>query len=127
MKLGLVLGLANIAAAEDYLNILAVDGGGIRGLIPAVVIQRMEQHAYKHAEEKGYFDKIGSDFVNDELKAVHMSKVFDFTAGTSTGSILAAGLAKPLMIDGTDGKKVSTGKPRFWALELLNIYKEKGD
>lgn len=28
-----------------------------------------------------------------------MSKIFDFTAGTSTGSILAAGFAKPEKIE----------------------------
>jgi len=107
------------------MNILAIDGGGIRGLIPAVVIRNMEQFAYNHAKAEGYFDSIGEAFVNHTLgyEAVHMSKIFDFTAGTSTGSILAAGLAKPAM----DAAYPAHPKPRFWADELLDIYKTKGD
>lgn len=50
-------------------------------------------------------------------------------AGTSTGSILSAGLAKPEMtVDPQDASKyVPTGKPRFYATELVDIYKTKGD
>jgi hypothetical protein len=58
------------------------------------------------------------------------------TAGVSTGSILAAGFSKPKMIDsvtkGDCNKEkldqcVSSGKPRFYAEELVDIYKTKGD
>lgn len=90
----------------------------------------MEIFAYNNAMEKGYIhkpsqatDKIPPAFVNHEKKAVHMSKIFDMMAGTSTGSILAAGLAKPDI-------KTSTWedpKPRFWTDELVDIYKTKGD
>ena len=52
--------------------ILSVDGGGIRGVIPAVIINALSE-------------KLGS----------HPSKVFDCFAGTSTGAILAAGLVTP--------------------------------
>lgn len=33
----------------QYFNILSLDGGGIRGLITAVVVQYMEQYAYTYA------------------------------------------------------------------------------
>ncbi len=50
-------------------NILAIDGGGIRGLIPALVLAELERRA-----------------------AVPVSSLFGLVAGTSTGGILAAGL-----------------------------------
>jgi hypothetical protein len=57
-------------------SLLAVDGGGIRGVIPARVLQEIE----------GHFDR-------------PICKLFDLVAGTSTGGIIALGLTKPR--DGT--------------------------
>lgn len=53
-------------------RILSIDGGGIRGVIPAVILQHLEKKAGKP-----------------------ISKMFDLLAGTSTGGILAAGLTVP--------------------------------
>ena len=53
-------------------RILAIDGGGIRGLIPAVVCQKIEEWSKNRIHE-----------------------LFDLIAGTSTGGILALGLASP--------------------------------
>ena len=55
---------------KDAIRILSIDGGGIRGIIPAMVIQAL----------------LG------DLKA---QDVFHIIAGTSTGGIIACGLAKP--------------------------------
>jgi patatin-like phospholipase/acyl hydrolase len=43
----------DICAANSF-NILSIDGGGIRGLIPAQAISHMETYAFKYATEKGY-------------------------------------------------------------------------
>ncbi|MCW8129254.1 MAG: patatin-like phospholipase family protein [Planctomycetota bacterium] len=51
-------------------RILAIDGGGIRGVIPAIVLQKLEK-----------------------MLGGRLSDHFDLFAGTSTGSILAAALA----------------------------------
>jgi predicted acylesterase/phospholipase RssA len=51
-------------------RILSIDGGGIRGLIPAVLLESLEAATGKPARES-----------------------FDFVAGTSTGAILAGGVA----------------------------------
>jgi patatin-like phospholipase/acyl hydrolase len=55
---------------KDSIRILTIDGGGIRGIIPAMVIQAL----------------LG------DLKA---QDAFHIIAGTSTGGIIACGLAKP--------------------------------
>jgi uncharacterized protein len=58
---------------DDETTILSIDGGGIRGLIPAVVLA---------AIEKGCED-------------LPICELFDVIAGTSTGGILALGLSCP--------------------------------
>ena len=58
------------------MRILAIDGGGIRGLIPAVVLAELEHRTGRRTAE-----------------------LFDFIAGTSTGGILACALTRP----GDDG------------------------
>jgi patatin-like phospholipase/acyl hydrolase len=63
--------------AGESRKILSIDGGGIRGLIPALVLRRIEGRTGKPIAE-----------------------LFDVIAGTSTGGILALGLTCP----GEDGR-----------------------
>jgi patatin-like phospholipase/acyl hydrolase len=58
-------------------KVLAVDGGGIRGIIPALVLAEIEYRTKRP-----------------------ICDLFDLVAGTSTGGIIALGLVKP----GADGK-----------------------
>jgi predicted acylesterase/phospholipase RssA len=51
-------------------RILTIDGGGVRGIIPAVLLTELERRTGRPTRE-----------------------VFDFVAGTSTGAVLAAGIA----------------------------------
>ena len=53
-------------------KVLSIDGGGIRGIIPAIILDYIEQKAGKP-----------------------VSKIFDLIAGTSTGGILSLALTKP--------------------------------
>lgn len=41
------------ANAKSFYNILAIDGGGIRGIIPGTVLEEMEKYAFKYAKSKG--------------------------------------------------------------------------
>jgi patatin-like phospholipase/acyl hydrolase len=66
-----------LARGRDAVTILALDGGGIRGIIPARVIEALE-------------DRTG----------MPACRLFDLVAGTSTGGILALGLTAP----GEDGR-----------------------
>ena len=53
-------------------KVLSIDGGGIRGVIPAALLQTIE-----------------------ELSGKRIAELFDLVVGTSTGGILAAGLTVP--------------------------------
>jgi patatin-like phospholipase/acyl hydrolase len=56
----------------ETVRILAIDGGGIRGIIPALILAELERRTGRTA-----------------------CQLFDFIAGTSTGAILALGAATP--------------------------------
>lgn len=75
-------------------KLLALDGGGIRGILTLEVLVRMEDLL---REELG----AGDDF--------RLCDFFDYVAGTSTGAILAAGLARGMS-----------------ARELLQFYQDTG-
>jgi patatin-like phospholipase/acyl hydrolase len=81
----------------EPVKILAIDGGGIRGLIPAVVLAGLEQKNGKRIAE-----------------------MFDLIAGTSTGGILALALTKP----GGSGKPQYTAEDavRFYEREGRRIF-----
>jgi hypothetical protein len=59
-----------VAGTEPPLNILCIDGGGIKGLVPALIIQKLQEKYF--AGQK-------------------ISEVFDLVCGTSTGGIIALG------------------------------------
>ena len=54
------------------IRVLSIDGGGIRGILPAIVLAELERRTGKAS-----------------------SKLFDLMAGTSTGGIVALGLSMP--------------------------------
>ena len=54
------------------MKVLSIDGGGIRGLIPALVLAEIERRTGRRIAE-----------------------MVDLVAGTSTGGILACGLTRP--------------------------------
>ncbi|MBE9224883.1 patatin-like phospholipase family protein [Phormidium sp. LEGE 05292] len=57
---------------SNTIKILSIDGGGIRGIIPAIILAEIEERTEKRVAD-----------------------LFDLIAGTSTGGILALGLTKP--------------------------------
>lgn len=74
--------------ADGDFRILSIDGGGIRGILPLAVLAGLES-AY--------------------LRGRSIAECFDYIAGTSTGGIIALGLARGLT-----------------AAEILNIYVSRG-
>ena len=61
-----------IRAEKKNIRVLSIDGGGIRGIVPAVLLTEIERRAGKP-----------------------ISRLFDLMAGTSTGGILVLALTKP--------------------------------
>ena len=57
---------------KPFYNILSIDGGGIRGIIPAIWLMALEEKIKRP-----------------------VSSIFDVVAGTSTGAIISAGLTTP--------------------------------
>lgn len=74
-------------------RVLSIDGGGIRGIIPALVLAHLERRTGKPCSE-----------------------LFDLMVGTSTGGMLALGLA----LDNDEGGAL------FTASQLVKLYEEHG-
>jgi hypothetical protein len=93
-------------------RILSVDGGGIRGVIPALLLERFEALladalASAPSPTKARWDAIGTPRIAD---------CFHLIAGTSTGGLLAAGLT----CTGPDGR------PRLTAADAADVYTTHG-
>jgi patatin-like phospholipase/acyl hydrolase len=78
-------------------NILSIDGGGIRGILPATFLSALEERLHQ---------KTGKD--------VHLADYFDLMAGTSTGGLLTCVYLCP-----DDNNAV---KSRFSARQALEFY-----
>ena len=88
-------------APSDRFRVLAIDGGGIRGLIAARVIARLEELISAEA--------------GDERR---IADCFQMIAGTSTGGLIALGLTAP--------HPASPGRPRLGGEDLVALYREEG-
>lgn len=83
--------------ADIKCRILAVDGGGIRGVIPAYILQQLEA----------------------TLGGKQIFEVFDVIAGTSTGGIITLGLTTPSSHSSSSND--NTVLP-YTAPDILNFY-----
>ncbi len=84
------------------IRVLTIDGGGILGIVPAMILNALEQKIQRYSN-------------NPEARVVDY---FDFFAGTSTGGIITALLLAP------DEDK--PGRPRYSTADIVKFYSEKG-
>ncbi|HEY9802770.1 MAG TPA: patatin-like phospholipase family protein [Leptolyngbyaceae cyanobacterium] len=86
--------------AQPKYKILAIDGGGIRGIIPAFLLAEIERRTQKP-----------------------IFSLFDLIAGTSSGGILALGLTKPRLTT-----EISDNPPQaeYSAEDLIQLFLEYG-
>ncbi|KAI4354685.1 hypothetical protein L6164_003532 [Bauhinia variegata] len=88
-------------AYGDTVTILSIDGGGVKGIIPAVVL--------KHLEES--LQKVSGD------SNARIADYFDVVAGTSTGGLMTAMLTAP--------DPENAGHPLFTADGIIEFYKKE--
>ena len=91
-------------------RLLALDGGGIRGLISVEVLAAIEAMLQKRL-------KRGDDFV--------LSDYFDYIAGTSTGGIIATCLAWGMRVSQVREFYQSNGKTMFDKASILKRFRYK--
>jgi patatin-like phospholipase/acyl hydrolase len=85
----------------DRFRVLSMDGGGIRGLIAARVIARLEELVSAEAGEER-----------------RLADCFHMFAGTSTGGLLALGLSAP--------DPANPSRPRLSGADLVELYETEG-
>lgn len=88
---------------KKVFKVLSIDGGGIRGIIPAIILAKIEEKTGKR-----------------------ISHLFDLIAGVSTGGIIALALTVP---ESNTNSSESDDKPqpKHSAESLVNLYKDKGE
>src|SRR5262249_42169448 len=69
--------LAERLARKGPRKLLAIDGGGIRGVLSLLILGKIEELLIKQSQKSDY----------------RLADYFDYVAGTSTGGIIAAGIA----------------------------------
>lgn len=92
---------------ENTKRLLSIDGGGIRGLIPAKFVHYLELVVSQALSADGYpYDAYIADY-------------FDVFAGTSTGGIIALGLLIPHDLD--------PNCPKYKTDVLVDLYQNQGE
>ena len=82
----------------NLVTILSIDGGGVKGLLPARILEEIRKRLDTVGEKRRFFE------------------LFDLIAGTSTGAIIALGLSL----------KNPAGGDKFSASEIVDMYKTRG-
>jgi len=91
---------------KKKIRILSIDGGGIRGILPGVILTYIEDR-----------------LMEKEGKNVRLCDYFDLLTGTSTGGILTC----TYLVPGRDSDGKPTRRPKFTAKQAVDIYLERGD
>lgn len=87
---------------SNMIRVLSIDGGGIRGIIPAKLLIRLEELL---------------KFYSGNQEA-HISDYFDLIAGTSTGAILTSLYLCP--------ERPGSTKSKYSAQQILDLYVNEG-
>ncbi|KAG5224079.1 hypothetical protein OIU76_024039 [Salix suchowensis] len=91
---------SSMGSGDGFTTILSIDGGGVRGIIPSIVLAALEAKL---------------QVLDEENKDARIADYFDFIAGTSTGGLMTAMLTTP------NAEK----RPLFEAKDIVKFYLEK--
>ena len=89
--------------SQNYRTILSIDGGGVRGIIPALILQYIENGTKKQTCD-----------------------IFDLIIGTSTGGLLASGLSCP-KIGNINGPYIAKELVTFYEKRSKKIFGRRLD
>ncbi|XAR48324.1 hypothetical protein NMG60_11031099 [Bertholletia excelsa] len=89
-----------VAVDGNLVTVLSIDGGGIKGIIPAVILKYLETALQK------------------KDPTARIADYFDVVAGTSTGGLMTAMLTTP--------DPNNSNRPLFTAKEIIEFYKQEG-
>ena len=110
--------------SKKVVRILSIDGGGIRGLIPAIILDEVERRTAQIEIQVAENENRDPDVRRDENGAfIPTSELFDLIAGTSTGGILALGLTMPNDVTVPPAER----QPAYTAQALAALYREEGN
>ncbi len=100
--------------AGAVFRILSIDGGGIRGLIPALLLEQLEVLLEQALQSAGEHE--AASWRERGIVSPRIANCFHLIAGTSTGGLLTAALT-------TAGPG---GHPKLTAAEAVSIYEKQG-
>jgi uncharacterized protein len=100
------MGYRDRLRAEGPKKLLALDGGGIRGVLTVEILAAIEDIVRT---------KLGKDAV--------LADYFDYIAGTSTGAVIAAGLSRGMPVSEIRDVYDQHGKEMFDRAFILDRYR----
>lgn len=110
--------------SKKVVRILSIDGGGIRGLIPAIILDEIERRTAQIEIQAAENENREANVRQDENgEFIPTSELFDLIAGTSTGGIIALGLTMPDDVTVPPADR----QPAYTAQALAALYREEGD
>lgn len=113
---------------KTVVTVLSIDGGGIRGIVPAAILAEIERlttvkvrHQVNNVKNRQERKLLASKLLRwtkgiDGTEYIPTAKLFDMIAGTSTGGIVALALAQPN----------DRNQPKYTAADLSMFYVEEG-
>jgi len=103
------MSVAEVLQPKEQRKLLALDGGGIRGLITVEALAAVEEH----------FRKVRG---NDDLR---LADEFDYVAGTSTGAIIATCVSLGMSVADIRRFYLDSGRAMFDKNSLLARFRSK--
>jgi Patatin-like phospholipase len=103
------LNLADRLQSKGPRKLLAIDGGGIRGVLSLLILARIESLLIAESKRPDY----------------RLADYFDYVSGTSTGGIIAAGVAMGMSVADILAFYVNNGAKMFDKASLIRRLKSK--